>query len=378
MRSCRHISIILVYVVLAAWVAAGAGVPQMINYQGRLTSSAGAPITATLSITFTIYDDTTGGDVKWTETQPTVVVTDGFFSVKLGSVNPLDETVFAGAGRFLGITVGTDPEITPRTRITSTGYAHQVGSIDGATGGTITGPLEIVPGDGGKSAMGPEHVGIPMQEIGTSVIDGSGGARAGSEHLLNGAGAVSIDLDGQDTTIGIGTALPQAKLHVDGTIYVLGGTGDVDGSGSPTITDANLIIGYLAKQVSLTPAQLARGDMDGDARVTFDDLTILMYYLFVGLSKTDAIRRVHSTYGASPDVVNTPDAFYVPGEVGIGTSSPAEKLHIVWVSGVDAEVGRGTTDPDITYLALRNANGTRCYIYPDAAGTGIVVSTTKP
>lgn len=377
MRSRNHIAIVLVYAVLAAWVGAGAGVPQLINYQGRLTSSAGAPVTATISITFTIYDDSTDGTVKWTETQPSVVVTDGFFSVKLGSVNPLDETVFSDAGRFLGITVGSDPEITPRTRITSTGYAHQVGSIDGASGGTITGPLMIAP-YGGKSAWGPEHAGAPMVEIGVGVAINLGGARQGAMHLLNVSGAISIDLDGQDTTVGIGTALPQANLHVDGTIYVLGGTGDVDGSGSPSITDANLIISYLAKQGSLTPAQLARGDMDGDARVTSDDLTILMYYLFIGLSKTDAIRRVHSTYGASPDVVNAPDAFYVPGEVGIGTSTPAEKLHIEWDSGVDAEVGRGTTDPDITYMALRNANGTKCYIYPDAAGTGIVVSTTKP
>jgi len=47
-------------------------------------------------------------------------------------------------------------------------------------------------------------------------------------------------------------------------------------------------------------------------------------------------------------------------------------------SGELAEIGRGTTDTDITYIALRNADGTKCYIYPDAAGTGIVVSTTKP
>lgn len=40
--------------------------------------------------------------------------------------------------------------------------------------------------------------------------------------------------------------------------------------------------------------------------------------------------------------------------------------------------GRGETDTDITYIKLYNASGTVCYVYPDAAGTGITVSTTKP
>jgi hypothetical protein len=66
------------------------------------------------------------------------------------------------------------------------------------------------------------------------------------------------------------------------------------------------------------------------------------------------------------------------GNVGIGTANPQEKLHVWWGTNVDAELGRGGSDTDITYLALRNANGTKCYIYPNAAGNGIVVSTTKP
>jgi hypothetical protein len=40
--------------------------------------------------------------------------------------------------------------------------------------------------------------------------------------------------------------------------------------------------------------------------------------------------------------------------------------------------GRGATDLDITYLALRNASGTQVYIYPNSGGTGVTVSTTAP
>lgn len=66
------------------------------------------------------------------------------------------------------------------------------------------------------------------------------------------------------------------------------------------------------------------------------------------------------------------------GNVGIGTTTPDDKLEIEWDTNVDAEFGRGTTDTDITFLTLRNAVGTKCYIYPDVAGTGIVVTTTHP
>ena len=43
-----------------------------------------------------------------------------------------------------------------------------------------------------------------------------------------------------------------------------------------------------------------------------------------------------------------------------------------------SEIGQGDSDTDITYMALRNENGTLVYIYPNAAGNGVTVSTSKP
>jgi hypothetical protein len=40
--------------------------------------------------------------------------------------------------------------------------------------------------------------------------------------------------------------------------------------------------------------------------------------------------------------------------------------------------GRGVVDLNITYLKLYNTSGVPCYIYPNAAGTGIIVSPTQP
>jgi hypothetical protein len=66
------------------------------------------------------------------------------------------------------------------------------------------------------------------------------------------------------------------------------------------------------------------------------------------------------------------------GNVGIGTASPTEKLDIGYASGVFLRSFRGTTDSDITGWIMTNENGDTCYVYPNAAGNGIEVSTTKP
>jgi len=99
----------------------------LISYQGRLTDDGGNPINGTPSIAFTIYD---GSSVsKWIETHPTVQVEGGLFSVILGSQSAMPDSVFNGDDRYLGITVGGDSEISPRTLFTSApgaAYAKRV------------------------------------------------------------------------------------------------------------------------------------------------------------------------------------------------------------------------------------------------------------
>lgn len=46
--------------------------------------------------------------------------------------------------------------------------------------------------------------------------------------------------------------------------------------------------------------------------------------------------------------------------------------------GVVAVIGRGETDVNVTYVALKNTNGDTVYAYPNAAGNGWQLSTVKP
>jgi hypothetical protein len=118
--------------VLVMFVYSYAQVPQMINYQGKLTSNTGAPVNDTLQIVFSIYADSVGGTALWTETQPAVVIEKGVFNVLLGNVIRISNSVFNGDVRYLGVKVGSDPEITPRKPMVSVGYAFHSGTADTA------------------------------------------------------------------------------------------------------------------------------------------------------------------------------------------------------------------------------------------------------
>lgn len=104
-------------------VAEGA-VPQLINFQGILKDGFGNPVPDnSYSVTFTIYDAPTGGNVQWTETQ-SVTTLNGLFTVLLGSTTPLPDSVFYDSSRYLGMAVSPDAEMTPRQRLSSVGYSY--------------------------------------------------------------------------------------------------------------------------------------------------------------------------------------------------------------------------------------------------------------
>ena len=99
-------------------------ISNLISYQGILNDSGGLPISATVSMTFSIYDVDTDGTALWSETQ-SVLVSNGLFNVKLGSVNALPPSVFVQDTLYLGIQVASDQEMTPRQQITSGSYAYK-------------------------------------------------------------------------------------------------------------------------------------------------------------------------------------------------------------------------------------------------------------
>ncbi len=155
--------------------------PRLINYQGYLTDTLGNPITnPSVSMAFAIFDAASAGNQKWTETQGSISVTRGIFSVLLGSVTPIPDSVFtASVSRYLQLTVAGQV-LTPRTRIISAPYAYTATYSDTAAYARA--------------------------------------AVADNDWVISSTNQYS----GVSGNVGIGTPTPSAKLHVVGNVTVTG------------------------------------------------------------------------------------------------------------------------------------------------------------
>ena len=84
-------------------------------------------------MSFRLYSAVTGGTPLWTEEwsgSNGVKISDGLFNVMLGSLTPIPQSVITGnANLFLGITVGSDDEMTPRVQLGSVPFAVQALSV---------------------------------------------------------------------------------------------------------------------------------------------------------------------------------------------------------------------------------------------------------
>jgi hypothetical protein len=154
--------------------ARSAGVPLFFTEQGRLFDTSDNPITdAAATFTFAIYNAATAGTpatALWTE-QQTISLDSGFFSAQVGSATPLTPTIIQAAGTagtplYLGITVNTDVELSPRQPLLTVPYAFVADTVTGditpnsvSVGGTVVigpGGTWVGPSAGLQGPTGPQ------------------------------------------------------------------------------------------------------------------------------------------------------------------------------------------------------------------------------
>jgi len=199
----RKATILTGALAIAASLAAGearAGVPSLLTQQGRVLTTSGTPLSGSMTVLFAIYDTTNGTTPLWSESQ-NLTFDDGYFSTELGSVTVFPATLWNGNERYLGVTIGSDPEMTPREDVTSVPYALVAGDVNGdihPTTVTINGTTVINssgqwvgPSSGLVGPTGPAGAQGPAGPAGAQGPTGAAGAQgpAGADGAQGPVGA---------------------------------------------------------------------------------------------------------------------------------------------------------------------------------------------
>ncbi len=360
---------------------------RLMKFSGVLGDRLGHPRTGVVGLTFTLYKDQQGGSPLWLEVHNAQLDEQGRYTALLGSTKseglPL-ELFSSGEARWLGVQLNLPgEEEQPRVLLVSVPYALKAADAETLGGKPPSAFLLAEKAEGREAAAGK-----PEAEAGKEAVK-EGPPREGVVGPINGEGTVDslakftgansignagiVDVAGK---VGIGTAAPNVKLSLgtditaqklalyDGVanFYGLGVQGGrivvhTANSEKMTITEGgNVGIGTTAPAAKLAVTGSGTGDVRfGDpgcggnyTGIWLNQLTANCSNYNLTSSPSDQTLYVNRPAGAGIEFREGNAAQMVvkaSGNVGIGTTVPAQKLEVVGNIKVTG-TGNGVIFPD--------------------------------
>ena len=386
---------------------------KQINYQGKLTDASNVAVpNGTYNMEFKLYTVSTGGTAIWTETRTSpnqVTVTNGLFSVMLGSVSSLAGVDF-NQTLYLGVNIGGtgatpvwDGEMAPRKILGAVPAAFTAETVTGASQpnitslGTLTG-LTVsgnVRGSADDTYFGMDTTNprlgytkksgyAPMLTHGSStyfVIARSSGTDIGATNTFT--NEFVVDTSGR---VGIGTSLPSAVLNLKAGTSTANTAPLKFTSGANLTTPEAGAMEYSSNTLYFTPSttrypvtlstgtssQFIKGDGSLDSNT----------YLTTGTASSTYVPYTGGTsnvdLGLHNLTVDTNSLFVdsVNHRVGIGTTTPGNVLEVVGASGTQINMhSTSGLASDNTFLQFGGGRGNIGY---DGVFGGTRIATSDP